>query len=153
VRLPDEMEVLIEMVYGESPLPGHDATWQAALANSRQELEENQARDRQTARKFLIKPPDYEDDLLEDFSQELEEDNPEVHPTLQALTRLGERNVTVVCLYRTVDGVALRPDGRDPVDVAREPGLSEVKRLLRSALTLSHFSVVTHFLAQSPPAG
>jgi CRISPR-associated endonuclease/helicase Cas3 len=153
VRLPDDLETLIETVYGDLPLAVPDAAWQAALDSSRKELEEKQAQDRQTARKFLIKLPDYEDDILEDFCQELEEDNPQVHPTLQALTRLSDPSVTVVCLYRTPAGLSLHADGSKPVDLSREPTLAEAKQLLRSALSLSHFALVKHFLAQEAPPG
>jgi CRISPR-associated endonuclease/helicase Cas3 len=153
VALPDDLESLVEAVYGEHPLLVPGAAWQAALDDSRRGLEEGCYRDRQAARRVLVKPPDYEDDLLEDFSQDLEEEDPRVHPTLQALTRLGEPNVTVVCLYRTPQGLCLEPVGGAAVDTGREPTLREAKQLLRSALTLSHFSLVRHFLAQDVPAG
>jgi CRISPR-associated endonuclease/helicase Cas3 len=151
LNLPEDLEVLIETVYGELTLAVPDDAWQAALDSSRKELEENQARDRQKARNVIIKPPDY--DNLEDFCQELEEDNPEVQPTLQALTRLGDLTVAVVCLHRTPAGLSLSADGREPVDLSREPTLAEAKLLLRSALSLSYFALVKHFLAQDVPPG
>jgi CRISPR-associated endonuclease/helicase Cas3 len=156
VRLPEDIEGLVEAVYGDSAMPAPDLAWEKALGESREELEQGLQKDRQTAARFLIKPPDYADDILEDFCQELEEDNPRVHPTLQALTRLGELTVNVVCLFRSAAGLCLHPDGTGPVDLSEElvlpKALPQVKRLLRASVSLSHIAVVRHFLAQTVPS-
>jgi CRISPR-associated endonuclease/helicase Cas3 len=153
LNLPGDLEPLIEQVYGDLPLAVPGSAWQAALDESRAGLEEKQDRARQMARRLLIKPPDYPDDLLEDFNQQLEEDDLDIHPSLQALTRLSEPTITVVCLYRTARGLSLHPDGAGTVDLNREPTRAATKDLLRSALSLSHASLVRHFLAQEAPAG
>jgi CRISPR-associated endonuclease/helicase Cas3 len=153
VRLPDDLEGLIEAVYGDRPLAVPDANWREALDASRRDLDTRRERDRLAARRLLVKPPDYPDDLLEDFCQQLEEENPEVHPTLQALTRLGEPTVQVVCLCHTPNGPKLDPTDPRPLAPGRVPDLGEAKRLLRASLTLNHGGVVRHLLAQDVPPG
>lgn len=153
VSLPDDLEPLIEQVYGDFPLPVPDAQWQAELDRSLGALEEKRAEHRGHALRLLVKPPDYDDDILQDFCQQLEEDDPQVHPTLQALTRLGEPSVTVVCLYRTPTGYSLDREGRRQVDLSAEPSLAEAKELLKAAVSLTHPSLVRHFVALGPPSG
>jgi CRISPR-associated endonuclease/helicase Cas3 len=153
VRLPDDVEMLIEMVYGDEPLQVPTTGWQTVLDETRKDLDERRERDQQLARRVLIKPPDYTDDLLEDFCQQLEEEDPTIHPTLQALTRLGDPTVAVVCLHQTGAGLRLRPGDSSDVNLNREPALSDVKQFLRAAVSLNHRGVVQHLLAQEVPAG
>jgi CRISPR-associated endonuclease/helicase Cas3 len=153
IRVPGEVEPLIEQVYGDEPLAVPGGAWEAALAESLKSLGEKQAEARAVAEQFAIKPPSYPGDLLRDFNRELEEDAPDLHPTLQAMTRLSEPNITVLCLYRTTGGLRQRPTGGQVVDLHQAPALEETKGLLRSALTLSHVGLVRHFLAQPVPAG
>jgi hypothetical protein len=151
--LPDDLETLVEMVYGDQPLTVPSTAWQAALDQSKQEMEAKRINERQTAQRFLIKSPDYEDDLLEDFCQELEEDNPQVHSTLQALTRLGDPAVNIVCLYNRDGHLSLQPDGNSIVDLDREPTFAQTKGFLAASVNLSHSALVKHFLAQEVPRG
>ena len=81
IRVPDDVEEMIEDVYAALPLPATmDARFKAALEQSRQELLEEEEKNRRVARNYLIKPPAWADDILEDFCQQLEEDNPDIHP-------------------------------------------------------------------------
>ena len=48
------------------------------------------------AKRMVIPSPRYSDELLEVFNAQLEEDNPDVHRTLQAMTRLTKPSVSVV---------------------------------------------------------
>jgi hypothetical protein len=125
--------------------------WQAVLEESRKDLDRKQDDAQLKAGQFRIKPPSYLDDILEDFNQELEEDNPDVHPTLQALTRLSEPSVHVVCVHHTSQGFCLDASGVQAVDLNQEPTLGEVRQLLRATLTLSHAVVAREFLAREVP--
>jgi CRISPR-associated endonuclease/helicase Cas3 len=153
VRLPDDIERLVEAVYGDGGLPAPDAAWAAALAAARAELDGELAADRAVARRVLVNPPDHPDDILQDFCQQLEEEAPDLHPTLQALTRLGEPTVQLVCLERCPGGVRPYHGGGPPVDLAAEPTVDAARRLLRAGLSLNHRALVPHFLAEAVPAG
>lgn len=153
IQVPGDVEALIEAVYGEQTLPSLDLSWQAGLNDSLKKLEEKRAQDQWTAKQFLINSPMYPDDILEHFCQELEEDQPDLHPRLQALTRLSDPTTTVVCLHERAGKLYLDPQGAVPVDPDKEPPLEEARQLLRRSLSLSHFACVKHFLLQEIPTG
>lgn len=101
IRVPEDVEDLVEAVYGEHlecpPSAGDalrrmwDETW-TGLSNRRH-------RDQATALRHLLLPPYVDPDgFLEDANRQLEEDDPAVHPELQAVTRLGQVSVTAVIL-------------------------------------------------------
>jgi CRISPR-associated endonuclease/helicase Cas3 len=151
IRLPDDMETLIEQVYGEVPLAGPDAAWTAALQASRSELDRWRDQAEAKARYCVLKPPSFSGALLRDFNRELKEDAPDQHETLQALTRLAEPNVSVVLLRQTAGGLSdLR--GR-VVNLSRRPDLDGARRLLGSAVNLSRKALVYHFSGQPVPPG
>ena len=147
------MEGLIEQVYGDEPLDVPGEPWRAALATSRERMDEQRAKDEGIAAQLVIKPPDYEGDLLRDFNRELEEDAPELHRTLQALTRLSPPNVTLICLYRTADGLRTRPGEERTIDIRRKPTLDDAREFLRYSLSVSHPALVRHFLDRPAPPG
>ncbi|MBN9493864.1 CRISPR-associated helicase Cas3' [bacterium] len=100
VAIPDDVETLIEQVYGDGHLPG-DATatlrdmWHRTL----EKMEESVGHERREAGDRRLRPPD-EATLLPEYTpkDQLEEDSPELHTQLQALTRLTEPSVRVILL-------------------------------------------------------
>jgi CRISPR-associated endonuclease/helicase Cas3 len=151
IRLPEDIERLIEQVYGEEPLAIPDAAWAAALEKSRGELEQWRETAEGKATHCVIKSPAYPGDLLRDFNRELKEDAPDQHPTLQALTRLAELNVSVVLLRQTASGLT-DLDGR-AVDLRRRPDLPAAQRLLGCAVSLTRPALVRHLSDQPAPSG
>jgi CRISPR-associated endonuclease/helicase Cas3 len=151
IRLPDEMEALIEEVYSDESSAGLDDAWTAALETSRRELERWRDQAERKALHCVIKLPSYSGDLLRDFNRELDEDAPDQHPTLQALTRLAERNVSVILLRQTANGLT-DLDGRG-VDLHRRPNLDDTRRLLGCAVTLTRAALVNYFSAAPVPSG
>ena len=77
--------------------------------------------------------------LFEGFNRGLLDDDPDVHPTLQALTRLTER---------TAPAVFLGPEQVQAFDLAAKPGLMATRDLLRQSLTVSHRGLV-HLLTET----
>jgi CRISPR-associated endonuclease/helicase Cas3 len=151
VTVPTDVEPLIESVYGdEAPAPPSDA-WCVALTESRTALDRRRAKDEAEARKVLIRPPTHPDNILEDFCQQLEEDDPGVHPTLQALTRLGDPTVSLVLLWRKEEGLALTADAPPCLDLGLAPTLDDARAFLRRSVSLSHFACVRHFSAEKVP--
>jgi CRISPR-associated endonuclease/helicase Cas3 len=154
IRVPDDVEDMIEDVYAALPLPAAtDAPFKAALERSGQALLEEEGKNRHVARNYLIKPPAWADDILEDFCQQLEEDNPDIHPALQAMTRLSEPTVQLICLHKVAGRLCLDPDASESVDLEQQPEPGQVRKLLCNALTLSHPGCVRHFAAQDCPRG
>ncbi len=144
VRIPEEIETLIESVYGAAEGPADESeavqsAWQATAQELRDALRKQEA----LAQQAVVPEPHYPDDILDLPNKRLAEDEPEIHQSLQALTRLTEPNVSVICLY-PAECIAL--------DVTRTPTLDEAKRLLRYSVTLSDRRVMRALLAQDPPA-
>lgn len=150
IRLPNDVELLVEQVYGRDELP---SAWPEELNAARQQREDFHKDDSEAAHHCLIGDPHDEDDLLERFCQQLEEDDPEVHNSHQALTRLTEPSITLVLLYDREGQTFLNPDGTGPIDLKHRPTLAEAKKLLRSAVTITHCGIVFHFAKQKPPPG
>ncbi|MBE9566796.1 MAG: CRISPR-associated helicase Cas3', partial [Proteobacteria bacterium] len=109
IRLPEDIEPLVEDLYGSAPVNAPSARWEAELEEARGQAEDRRQDAARRAAGVLVGAPDSVEDLLEQFSQDLrEDDDPEVHETLRAATRLGRPSVQVVCLDESADGV-LRP--------------------------------------------
>src|SRR5262249_24781995 len=134
LRLPNQMEELVEEVYGPRPPEAPNRAWAVALSESEQELKLRDKTWNKRAKGVAVQGPFDEDDILETFCLQLEEDNPETHPTLHAATRLTEPNVTLVLLHQRAGGLFLEADGTGPVRLDLRPGLAEAKRLLANTV-------------------
>ena len=143
LTLPMDIEGIVEAVYDDAAVcldPALAARW----AETRQRLGEKRQRYEGTAKGNRILPPFYADGLFEDFNRELEEDDPGISPTLQALTRLAEPSAPVIILD-PAQGAAL--------DQRVTPRLADALALLRRAVTLSDRRIVHHLLRQSALKG
>lgn len=150
---PDDVEMLIEAVYEEVPHAVSDlpqalaALWQKTQADlqAKHDAYEQEARDR------ALPPPWYDGDLARFTAWPGEEDAPDTHPAHQALTRLGDPSIDVVCLIES-GGRATLADGT-PVDPARTPTLDQARQILRRSLPVSQRGLAQDLIAQEPPAG
>jgi hypothetical protein len=114
------------------------------------ELRRKRADQKKRAERLILLPPDYKDDLLQDFNQQLEEDNPEIHFTLQALTRdVDVPSVETVCLESDGDRFIVDPNHSfDSLDSI--PDLDLASALLKRSLSISH-RVVAPLMLDSMP--
>jgi hypothetical protein len=104
----------------------------------------------------LLDAPDQDDaePLARYTRNAAEEDDFELHPRFQALTRWGPPNVTVVVLYRQGAGVTLDSGGAHPVRPERKTrDLEEVKALLRHSIPVSTRRLTRHLLRAPVPRG
>ncbi|MEW6211861.1 MAG: CRISPR-associated helicase Cas3' [Acidobacteriota bacterium] len=143
INIPGDIERLIEYVYGERSCP------ETASNDLRQRWEETQqglqaelGKMESIAQNNIIPDPRYEDDILEVWNRRLEEDEPEIHQSLQALTRLTDQNVSVVCLT---------PDERKQIDFSESPDIDAARFLLRRSVNLNNRAVVWKLLRQLAP--
>jgi len=152
ITIPEEVQPLIEAVYGpdEDGREALPAAWQQALAEAKTKLDEEVFKQENAARQNLIYPPDHED-LLRQASRELEEDKPEMHTALQALTRLTRPTVTLICLHQTPGGLALDPEGGKLISLEDKPDWDTARQLVERKVTLSNYEVVSHFARLEPP--
>ncbi len=154
LALPNDIEELVEEVYDEGvECPaGASAAVAALWSETREKLRKAREEEEQQAQNRYIKPPTTTMDISLDrvVSEPREEDAPELHPALQALTRLAEETVPVVCLYGTPEQPLLRKDG-PPVNLKHKPNVGEVEDLLLRSVSLSDKRVVRTLLKQKTP--
>lgn len=142
IGIPSEIEGLIESVYddracadtfGES-LRQH---WQKTAEELREKLKRMEAE----AIRVVVPEPTHPDDIFDLGNKRLEEDEPEIHKSLQALTRLSAPNVSVICLS---------PEERQRFNLSKEPTVATARELLGHSVTLSNPRVTWTLLDQKP---
>jgi CRISPR-associated endonuclease/helicase Cas3 len=152
IGVPEDVEPLIAATYEGSEVPAGlseplRSLWEGSA------LAQAQARDaaQVEAEARWIKRPDFTGPLWRVLSEPRDDDAPELHPVHQALTRLAEPSVTVVCLQRTSAGVVpvLSPDCPVPDSTL---GIDAIRALLTSSVTLTDRRVVHTLLAREVPA-
>lgn len=152
IKIPDEIEELIETVYNDEIQPvsfadGVTTFWNKTLERhlAALENEEEQAKDR------YIKRPSYSGHLSNIFANNLEEDTPEIHKSLQAVTRLAEPSVTTVCLWENDGKIFLDEQLTKQIDLNWKPHLEMTKELLKRSVGVTNKGVVFQFFAEVPP--
>jgi len=145
--LPQQTSALIEAVYGEATdaitVP---ATLAIEFEHAQQKMIKNQDKARQEAKLRLIPKPD-DEDLLSRRSPGLEEESPELHASFQALTRLGERSLSVVCLHQLPKGLNTEPDGSGTyIDLRHKPNAYTTRVLAQYTVSVSSRTIVNHLL-------
>lgn len=146
ISIPDETSALIEAVYSsDDPQVPISHRFVNELRAADEEKRRSSAKEIfQAAQRIIASPED--EDLLDNRNENLEEDDPKVHQAFQALTRLIEPSVSLICLHQTPNGPAFEP-GAAPVNLAWKPDFETIKQLLRCALTVQRREVVRHFLS------
>jgi CRISPR-associated endonuclease/helicase Cas3 len=145
IAIPEDVQDLVDLVYrddealpegaGEELAAEWRKTW-AAMQKKKQE-ERREAMDR------TVRTPVGRADHPSDFQKfSREEDSPELHPALQALTRLTEPTVSVVLLP---EGSPLEPKG------SQAPNRETVKALVGQSVSLSSWLAVNALFKQVVP--
>lgn len=137
IILPTDMPTLIEQVYSDAE-PSDRPELLMALAEAKEEMTRDELGSKVKARKRLVAKPD-DEDLLWGDNAALEEDDPSVHETFQALTRGDRPGVSVVCLHRVNGQLLLEPDDSGAVfDLAVKIDKTLVRELARHAVSVRH---------------
>lgn len=149
VAIPNEVEKLIEAVYDlEKPFENLDENlkvlWQTSLENCLKAEED----DDEQASYRLIKRPSYSRHISGIFANNLEEDSPEIHKTLQAVTRLTQPTATVICLWEKGGKIFLDEDFSEEINLSKKPNIKLTKEMLRRSVGISKKSVVFKLLAE-----
>lgn len=151
LHLPSETTELIEAVYGEAEPPA-EGPLARALAEAKEKWEQTRRTEEYEAEARLVLPVS-SFQLFGTTHLDLAEEAPDVHASLQALTRWGGEGITIVCLHRNGDGVALDADGAATVDLERYPDASLTRELARRSVQVTHRAIVSYLAAQRPPEG
>lgn len=145
VAIPGDIEKLINAVYTEELTVPNDvsAAFAARLQKTWREMKNPQLRAISQAQGVLIPSP-WREDLYIQFNQQLEEDNPDAHASLQAKTRDGEPSLPVILL--DADAPRLKRSA--------EPSLDDARKLLGDSINLSHAGLLRAIVDQEKvPSG
>jgi len=154
IVVPADVPLLVNAVYDdENPIPDDlESPLREALEQTYREMTQRMKRDQYKACQNLVAPPDDEDVLSAD-NRQLDEDNPELHETWQAMTRLVRPSVTLVCLHQQANGATLDPAAGRTIDLKERPNRELAAELAQRVVTLSHYPVFKYFIDQDPPPG
>lgn len=143
ICLPGDVEDLIEQVYDDSrTCPPLGQAIEQRWRQTYDQLTADIAEERTQAERRYLKPPSFSGALAQVVGTLREEDAPELHPAHQAMTRLIEISVPVVCLV--VD---------TPFDLGQPPTLEQAKALLRRSVAITDRRVAFDLLKQAAPPG
>ena len=152
LRLPSDTIPLIEAVYGDEPTGEEGQTMPEGLVDAYAAMQKKMEEDRTQAVIRLVPPPE-DRRLLRRSQLELHDaEDPALHPTVRALTRLIEPGIGLVCLHRTPQGLRVEPDGGGPAIDLEHPPNPEVIRALRSHVVTVHHPAIVHHLADKRPS-
>jgi len=145
--LPEQTVELIESVYGDR-INGdlHSKKYPRELEKSKQQMLEDQNIAKAKAKNHLIPSPDSKlvgaDNLQLD-----DEENPNIHDAFRAATRLASPGVSIICLHRVGEEIALDSDGKGSgINLSRQPYLQEAKKFLKYAVNIQNYKAVPYFV-------
>lgn len=152
IQIPDDIGELIEAVYDDRECPPDlDASMRAVWNTTREayladcKKEEFEAKDR------WLKGPNDKGRVESLMRDPRSEDAPDFHRAHQALTRLIEPSVSVICLYGTEDRMTYDRAGRQIVPPSKVTSTADAKRLLMRSVTISNRRVHGALVKQEVP--
>ena len=154
IRPPGDLEAIVEEVYGDEE-PDYPSTAWKKKADEYLITWENRSRSEQiTALMRAVAVPEPGMDLIDMIGTTLQEDNPDIHPSLLAQTRLSSRTVSLVCLFKTPRSMSIDTYGHEPVVLDDVPNMAKAAKLYSRSFTISHPGIVRHFVEsiQTPTA-
>lgn len=149
VRLPDDIEPLIEEVYrDEDPEP-----YTAALAELRRRYQKQMHAENISARDRALPPPTRREDFFGQLDARLEDDDdPALAADLRALTRLGDPSIEVISLHEVDGRHCLDAEGQVAVELAVPSAKGGIQRLLENGLRISTRGLVQALQREACPA-
>lgn len=136
IAIPAGIEFFVERAYGtERSIPPDLLD---RLNKGRDAYDRQRKKDEHAAQAVLIPEPCRPDSLLRRFNADLaDSDDPTVHDSVRAATRLGRPSLTIVCLDERSG--QLFPFGSDlPIDLGVSPDHPTVLALMDAAVSISH---------------
>ncbi|OUN01220.1 MAG: hypothetical protein BAA04_12885 [Firmicutes bacterium ZCTH02-B6] len=149
LQIPDDVEQLIESVYGESSPPEDlGPVLVSYWTQTEQRMRQQDLRKKYKA--AIREIPDIDVQIIDYAAVGLEEDAEELHEAHRAMTRLGGPSVDVVCLYQRDGQVYATADAKEPLDLSRKPSPEEIMTLLGRSMRLSFNPSLVKRILQLP---
>jgi CRISPR-associated endonuclease/helicase Cas3 len=153
ITIPDEIEALIESVYGEVCCPETASSnlrvvWQETLEQRIKDIqnEEEEAKNR------WLKHPQFSGAVWRLTADPKDEDAPDFHQAHQALTRLAADSVNVVFLYEKSGQLFLDEDRKHLIELPAKIPIGSVKLLLKNSVSISSRAVIYQLKALPVPS-
>jgi CRISPR-associated endonuclease/helicase Cas3 len=142
LEFPDDIDALVQLVYGDAPLGEIDKELQKQLEKAQDKLIRDENRNVIDAAQAVIGDPrdtSWEDPTRSFRSHTDDEPN---GGTKRVSTRKGEESVTVVPLFKIGDQFYLEPSNSKPVSKKAKLSLEEAKRIYSHSVRLGRKAVV-----------
>ncbi len=127
-----------------------DSSWEDRLDASRRDWEEGKRRTEERGSSKVIPSPDF-DVPWQATGCPLEEEDPDLHRSLQAQTRDAPPSVELVCLYDSASGPCFNPEGTDPIDLKAKPTTDVIRKVLNRAVSMGDPTIVRFFRERNTP--
>jgi CRISPR-associated endonuclease/helicase Cas3 len=148
IKIPEDVEALIEAVYDEkreSPA-GLSEVVKSKWEESKRKQFKDLDYEKGEAENRYIKWPGFSGHLGRMVSDPREEDDPTVHPTHQALTRLTGLTVNVICLYGNDIKAFWGKKEEELLDLNITLNNEVIKNLLEHSVSISRFGLTEAIL-------
>jgi hypothetical protein len=152
IRMPAAIEPVVGMTYDADEPDGISDAWREALAGSREAMERSDADDARKAKAVMVPCPAdglsevLDPRTLDNTSRRLyDDDDPAVHETVRAATRLGDPTIRVVCAGTMEHGLPLAPD------VPASATVAQVRGALEFSVPISSRALFYALESQAPP--
>ena len=152
LRMPAAIEPIVNLTYDTEGPDGVSEVWRSALDDARQEMERSRDDYRRKAEGVMVPHPScglaevIDPVTLDNTSRQLYDDeDPKVHETVRAATRLGDPAIRVVCCGTMESGLSLAPD----VPAGASP--KQVKKALDFSVSVGNRTLFHALLSQPPP--
>jgi CRISPR-associated endonuclease/helicase Cas3 len=152
LHLPEDIETLVEEVYGRQSLVVPDEGWERTLTEAREAMEQRGRTDELNVEARTVFDPEEPAGLLGSHNRQLPDSEELASQISLALTRKTRPSVQLICLHETASGPSLDRDERHVVDLGHCPDREQQARLLSRLVTVTRWEVVQHFWNTEPPA-
>ncbi|MGQ0600833.1 MAG: CRISPR-associated helicase Cas3', partial [Anaerolineales bacterium] len=147
MTLPNDLTEAIEQTYDDArEFAEATVAMREALEKAREKMERDEAKSENEAHLRLVREPSFPR-LLREPNTQLEEDNPDLHTAFQALTRLAEPGITLVCVHEEFGSLYLEPGDRSTRIDPYHPDDETAKKLTLYTVTVQDHRVVQYFSA------
>lgn len=142
LEFPEDIDALVQLVYGDAPLGDLDETLRSQLEAARERLKRDEGRNVLDAARAVIGDP--RDSSWEDPTRGFRShpDDEQGANTKRVSTRKGEESVTVVPLFKIGTDYFLKKEDTKPVSFAAKLSLEDAKAIYARSVRLSRAAVV-----------
>ncbi|MCG8555501.1 MAG: CRISPR-associated helicase Cas3' [Proteobacteria bacterium] len=147
LKLPKNIEALVEAVYAKKPEQKTHRAQSSALARHQR----SNAKASSSAAARLLPDPRSSDDPFGNLDMPFDEDSADIAEELRAKTRLGGPSCHVICLHRVHGTKRLEPTSTDVLNLDLQPDRALIQEFLLRSIPINNPELVQLLQAKDPP--